>query len=134
MNATVRRVEPHELESLPIDPDSLTDILRAGGLSDPIFRGDYRGHLLCVLGFIPPTILSSDAYLWMYSAPAVRLFPYVVGRWGWRVIDAAFHRYPCIVGHCNRDSAHWLRRLGAEVGYGPGGLVFKLEAANVRRN
>ena len=131
MNATVRRVEVHELESLPIDPDSLTDICRAAGLSDPIFRGDYRGHLLVVLGFIPPTILADDAYLWMYTGELAREFPYIIGRWGWRVTRAAFHRYPRLVGHCNRDSAHWLRRLGAQVTPGPGGLTFRLEAGNV---
>ena len=86
MNATIRRVEAHELEALPIDPESLADILRAAGLSDPIFRGDYRGHLLVVLGFIPPTILADEAYLWMYTDRAAYRFPYVVGRWGWRVI------------------------------------------------
>ncbi len=45
-----------------------------------------------------------------------------------------FYRYSRIVGHCNRDSAHWLRRLGAEVRPGPGGLTFKLEARHVVSN
>ncbi len=134
MNATVRRIEANEIESLPIDADDLADILRAAGLSDPILRGDYGGHLLVVLGFIPPTILSEDSYLWMYSSPVVRRYPMVVGRWGYRVIEAAFHRYSRIVGHCNRDSAHWLRRMGAEVKMGPGGLTFKLEARHVVHN
>jgi len=134
MNAIVRRVEVFELESLPIpEQDELADIVRAGGLSDPILRGDYDGRLLVVLGFIPPTILAEDAYLWMYTSEHARQFPYVVGRWGFRVVEAAFHRYTRIVGHCNRDSAHWLRRLGAEVMPGPGGLTFKLEAGNVTR-
>jgi hypothetical protein len=134
MNATIQRVEAYELETLPIEPTELADITRAAGVSDPILRGDYNGNLLVVLGFIPPTILSDDAYLWMYSSPVVRQYPMVVGRWGYRVIEAAFHRYPRIVGHCNRNSAHWLRRLGAEVTTGPGGLVFKLEAQHVARN
>jgi hypothetical protein len=134
MNATVRRIEAHEVAALPIEPDELADIVRASGLSDPILRGDYDGHLLVVLGFIPPTILSDDTYLWMYSAPVVRQYPMVVGRWGYRVVAAAFHRYTRIVGHCNRDSAHWLRRMGAEVTVGPGGLVFKLEVENVTQH
>ena len=126
MNATVRRVEMYEVDGLPIPSADLADIQRAAGLSDPILRGDYRGHLLAVLGFIPPTLLADDAYLWMWSGPDVAQFPYVVGRWGYRVISAALVRYPRLVGHCNRNSAHWLRRLGAEVSPGPGGLTFKL--------
>ena len=127
MNAAITRVEPDDLEALPIpEPAELADIVRAGGLSDPILRGDYRGHFLVVLGFIPPTLLADDAYLWMYTSQQAVQFPYILGRWGYRVVEAAWYRYPRIVGHCNRDSAHWLRRLGAKVEPGPGGLVFKL--------
>ena len=114
------------LDSFGLDADYYRRLVNAGKLSDPLLEGTIGGELLCLVGFVPPTVTSDLAYLWMYSMPAVAKHKVCVGRFGRRLVAEALKRYPKIVGHCKPESAHWLASLGAEIN----GLEFTLRAAS----
>lgn len=73
--------------------------------------------LIACWGLIPPSMLSTQAYLWMHSTPAVREHQFLVVRHSQRIMERMLLRYPKIIGHCRKDakdSIRWLRWLGAE--------------------
>lgn len=96
--------------------DEEAALIPAARRSDPLIAGLCDSGLLCILGFIPQSILSDEAYLWMCSTPLVNEHKMIFGRWALRLIEAAWERYPRLVGHCQRDSVGWLIRLGAKFG------------------
>lgn len=108
---------------------SLTEqeaLIASAKSSDPLFAGFIDDRLLCLVGFVPPTVLSDVAYLWLYATPAVGQHKVMFGRWAKRLIKAALVRYPRIVGHCTKDSANWLRTLGAIIGQGSELIPFQI--------
>lgn len=89
------------------------------GMSSESWTGYADEKLLCCWGLIPPSLLSNQAYLWMYSTPLIREHQFLLVRHSQRVIEEALLRYPNIIGHCvigARDSIRWLGWLGAEFG------------------
>ena len=110
----VERLVEH-LDSFSLDADYYRRLVNAGKLSDPLLEGTIGGELLCLVGFVPATMFSDVAYLWMYSTPAVAAHKVCVGRFGRRLIAEALKRYPRIIGHCKPDSVHWLASLGAQI-------------------
>lgn len=80
-------------------------------------------------GVIPPTLLSSTAYFWLYTTrhfPAHRVAATRISR---RLVADALGRYPVLVGHCTDRSSRWLRWLGATLGEPQGPLIpFRIEA------
>ena len=94
--------------------DEIDPMTEFGRRSDPLLMGSYGGEVLCFVGFIPLTILSDYAYLWMYSTPAVERHRLIVGRWAHRLITEQ-QRYRWLIGHGTLYSRAWLRSLGAEV-------------------
>lgn len=73
------------------------------------------GDLVAIWGLIPPTLISRQAYLWMYSTDAVSQHKFLFVRHSQRVIERMLERYPTIVGHClvgACDSIRWVRWLG----------------------
>jgi hypothetical protein len=92
-------------------PDVGEVVLAYAQASDPLFAGLYADRLLCFVGFVPATILSDSAYLWMHSTDDVARHKVTVGRFARRLVAAALGRYPKLVGHC--VDTRWLASLGA---------------------
>ena len=87
------------------------------GLSAECWSGYVDDKLICCWGLIPPSLLSTQAYLWMHSTEAIRDHRFLLVRHSQRVIEEALTHYDKIVGHCRvgaEDSMRWIRWLGAE--------------------
>lgn len=102
------------LDSFGLDHEYHRVLLNAAKLSDPLLEGTIGGELLCLVGFVPATVFSDTAYLWMYSTNAVNDHKVCVGRFGKRLIPEALKRYAEIFGYCRPGAIHWLKSLGAE--------------------
>lgn len=75
------------------------------------------GDLACMWGLIPPTILSSTAWLWLVTTEIVAENKFLFIRHSQRWIEEALKTYPEIIGDCllgNTSAQRWLRWLGAE--------------------
>lgn len=75
------------------------------------------GDLACMWGLIPPTILSSTAWLWLVTTEIVAENRFLFIRHSQRWIEEALKIYPEIIGDCllsNASAQRWLRWLGAE--------------------
>lgn len=110
-----------------MSPDEEEALLPAAHRSDPLIAGMCDGGLLCILGFVPATVLSDEAYLWMCSTPLVGSHKVVFARWARRMIEVAWVRYPRLHGHCAKDSVGWLVHLGAKFGEAEALVPFILE-------
>lgn len=84
------------------------------------------GRILCFYGLTPPTMLSIQAHLWMWTAENIRDFTVALIRHSQRHIHEMLQHYPKIFGfgHTARPrSLAWLRRLGAQFGPVDGQLI-----------
>lgn len=90
----------------------------------------HADELVAYCGVIPPTILSDTAYLWMYTTPNFAKHWLVCVRHSRELIADVLRCYPILVGHCNENSAKWLRWLGAFVSAEPqsGFIPFEIKA------
>lgn len=81
--------------------------------------GFVDGQLACMWGLIPPTLLSTTAYLWMLATEVAAQHKFLLVRHSQRYIEEALKIYPTIVGDvmCDNPSGkRWLGWLGAEFG------------------
>lgn len=91
------------------------EIRDAARLSRHILVGRIGQELLCVIGFIPVTFLSDEAYIWMHTTEAASNHKLIVGRHARQVIPRALEAYTKLIGHClTGASRRWLETLGAE--------------------
>jgi hypothetical protein len=98
-----------------MDIEEEAELLPAAQRSDPLLGGFWDDQLLCVVGFVPATILSDSAYLWMCSTPLVNEHKLIFGRWCKWMAGNALTRFQVVRGHCDRHSVGWLRHLGARL-------------------
>ena len=92
--------------------------------SGTIWMGTYDDKPACVLGLIPPTLLSSQAYLWLYTTDVIKGHEFLFVRYSQIMVDAMLEEYDEIVGHtriAETRSIRWLKWLGAKFGK-PNGL------------
>jgi len=90
--------------------------------STELWVGYKDNQLVCCWGLIPPYLLADQAYLWLYTTPALsgNEFPFV--RHSQKAVAKMLEKYPTIVGHAAVDtprSRAWLRWLGASFEDGP---------------
>src|SRR5258708_39200660 len=88
-------------------------------LSGDIWTGTVDDQLVCCWGLIPPSLLSNQAYLWMWASEAVRDHQFLFVRHSQRVMVRMLLRYDTIVGHClikSPQSIRWLKWLEASFG------------------
>ena len=112
MNGEVYQISLDQLKGLTLQPE----VVYAGRISSHILAGFYQSELLCIIGFIPRTFLSDEAYIWMQTMPAAKNHKLMVARHAKRVVARALEFYPKIIGHCfHEDSARWLKSLGATI-------------------
>lgn len=79
--------------------------------------GLINGDLACMWGLIPPTILSSTAWLWLVTTEIVAEHKFLFVRHSQRWMEEALKVYPEITGDCllgNLPAQRWLKWLGAE--------------------
>ena len=79
--------------------------------------GFVNGVPACVWGLIPPTLLSSTAYLWLLTTDIVVEHKFLFIRHSQRYIEEALKEWPTIIGTCdinNHSAKRWLEWLGAE--------------------
>lgn len=99
-------------------------------LSIAIWVGFIDDGIACIWGLIPPTMLSNQAYLWLYTTDLIKHHQFILIRHSQRVIERMLETYPMIVGHVtlgDSKAIRWLRWLGAEFGFPQGtGLPFKI--------
>lgn len=86
-------------------------------MSNDIWIGCVDGELACVWGLIPPTLLSTQAYLWLYHTDLVSQHQFLFVRNSQRVVESMLQKYDTIVGYVmpnNVRGQRWLKWLGAE--------------------
>lgn len=75
-----------------------------------------NGEMLGIAGVSPDTLLSSEAYIWLYANPFNERVPITALRSSRRIVSDFLSVYPRLVGHCestNTKAQRWLRWLGA---------------------
>jgi hypothetical protein len=81
-----------------------------------VYTGFIDGEFVCCWGLIPPSFLSTQAYLWMW-APEPMKYQFTFIRHSQLQVEAMLQYFETIVGDCvigNRSAQRWLRWLGAE--------------------
>jgi hypothetical protein len=99
-------------------------------MSTVIWAGFIDGGLACIWGVIPPTLMSNQAYLWLYTTDLVKEHQFLLVRHSQMVIKDILEEYPSIVGHAiigSDKSIRWLKWLGAKFGEPQGtGIPFRI--------
>lgn len=81
--------------------------------SRPLLAGMYQNQCVCVFGTIPTSLLSEEAYLWLWTAPELPKITF--GRCARKALPKLLALYPKLICNCfNEKSAHWLFSLGAK--------------------
>jgi hypothetical protein len=81
--------------------------------------GYVNGECACVWGLIPPTLLSSSAYLWLLTTDLVEQHKFLFVRHSQRWMEQILKTYPTIIGDWVPGDLHekrWLEWLGAVFG------------------
>jgi hypothetical protein len=98
-----------------------------------VSTGFVDGEFVCCWGLIPPSFLSTQAYLWMWGPEPIR-HQFVFIRQSQIQVQRMLKRYDTIVGEClpqNRSAQRWLKWLGAEFQHPRNGLLpFVIRRAN----
>lgn len=79
--------------------------------------GLVNDRVACVLGLIPPTLLSERAYIWMLATKLVDAHKFLFVRYSQRWMEEALNHYSEIYGDMvgeNESTRRWLRWLGAD--------------------
>lgn len=100
-------------------------------MSVVIWAGFIDGGLACIWGIIPPTLMSYQAYLWLYTTDLIKEHQFILVRHSQIAIEEILKEYPSIVGHAimgSDKSIRWLRWLGARFGEPQGAAIpFRIE-------
>lgn len=81
-----------------------------------VYTGFVDGEFICCWGLIPPSFLSTQAYLWMWAPEPIK-HQFLFIRQSQVQVQKMLETYETIVGHCrvnSRSAQRWLRWLGAE--------------------
>jgi hypothetical protein len=101
-------------------------------MSSAIWVGLIDEQLACIWGLIPPTLMSNQAYLWLYTTDVIKEHQFILIRHSQLVMEEILKRYKSVCGHVvlgNGDSksVRWLRWLGAKFGEPEGrGVPFRI--------
>jgi hypothetical protein len=99
-------------------------------MSSYIWAGHIDNKLACIWGVIPPTLMSEQAYLWLYTTDVIKEHQFTLVRHSQLVIDEILKEYSSLVGHVimgHDKSMRWLKWLGAKFGEPQGtGIPFRI--------
>jgi len=99
------------------DADQTEFFRRCVLIASNVWVGFVDDNLVCIWGLIPPTLLSNQAYLWMYNTEAIKGNEFVFVRQSQIAVKEMLKKYPTICGHVfvsNTRGIRWLKWLGAE--------------------
>lgn len=123
-------IYPDYLAMLPGDQQEIMH--RSMANSSRVWIGSDDDKILGVWGLIPPTILSDQAYLWLFTTAHMQEHVFTFIRHSQRAVAEMLEQFPLIVGHgiVGADrSLRWLKWLGAEFGEPQGtALPFQIKA------
>ena len=89
-----------------------TELMPWVKLSRPLLLGFYGRECVCAFGTIPVSIMSGDAYLWLWNADDLPKIAFA--RHAIQVLPKLLELYPKLICSCFNDkSARWLHSLGA---------------------
>lgn len=104
------------IDGLPTDESS---IMRRWMLtSAEVWVGMIHRQFACCWGVVPPTLLSDEAYLWMYHTPKIERFKFLFVRNSQLAVEDMLTQYNRLYGHVKADasdSKRWLGWLGARL-------------------
>ena len=125
----------------PLDIKRYLDVLDLSGqdkaamdfchlMSVGTWAGLIDDKLAALWGLMPPTVLSNQAYLWLYTTEAMSGHEFILVRHSQIVVKEMLKEYPNIVGHAvinNHKAIRWLKWLGAKFEQPTGGgLPFRI--------
>jgi hypothetical protein len=99
-------------------------------MSVSMWAGLIDGKLAAMWGLMPPTVLSNQAYLWLYTTDVMEGHEFILVRHSQMVVKEMLKEYPSICGHAvvsNHKAVRWLKWLGAKFEHPiGGGLPFRI--------
>lgn len=98
----------------------MDDVLEA---TTQIWYGTVDDEIACIWGLIPPSFLSNQVYMWLYTTELVKDHTFLFVRYSQRAVEQILKEYEIIIGDClveARRSHRWLKWLGAEFGEADG--------------
>jgi hypothetical protein len=101
-------------------------------MSSSIWIGLIDDNMACIWGLIPPSLLSEQAYLWLYTTDVIKEHQFVLVRHSQLVMEEILKRYKSVCGHVfvgegDSKSVRWLKWLGAKFGEpDKGGVPFRI--------
>lgn len=104
--------------------------------STELWVGMKDSELVCVWGLAPASLLSNQAYLWLYTLPALKGNEFLFVRHSQRAVEQMLERYSMIVGHTTAETeqvVRWLRWLGAKFGEPEGKFIPFTITRRIRR-
>ncbi len=98
-------------------PDAEATLREAVNRSIEVRYGLLDGEVACMWGLIPPSLLSTTAYLWLLTTDIIAEHKFLFIRHSQRWMEDALKTYPIIIGDVlvsNAPARKWLDWLGAE--------------------
>ena len=109
------------------DEATLRQCLRISAVS---WIGSVDGKAACVWGLVPPTLMSDQAYVWLFTSEIVEAHQFLLVRYSQMMVEDMLKEFGTLVGHCKIGafrSMRWLRWLGAVFGKPTGkGIPFMI--------
>jgi hypothetical protein len=99
-------------------PGEKATMIQCFSLSPEVWVGWADRSVACVWGVVPPTLLSEQAYLWLWAGDIVPEHQFLFIRHSQLVIEKLLKKYSMIVGLTDpeqKKTARWLKWLGAEI-------------------
>jgi hypothetical protein len=90
-----------------------------------VYLGFVDDKFVCCWGLVPPTFLSTQAYLWMWAPEPIK-HQFVFIRHSQMQIQKMLERYERVTGYCEvraKSARRWLSWLGAEFGERNGDIL-----------
>lgn len=124
MTVQIRRLDQSDMTWLSrlhaplIENDEVTlrKCLRISAIS---WMGLVDEKIGCIWGLVPPSLMSDQAYIWLFTSKIAEEHQFLLVRYSQLMIEDMLKEFPTIVGHCRVDtprSIRWLRWLGAKFG------------------
>lgn len=124
MRATIQNISHGGLlglisstKSVKLTDHELKTMSECVSISKDIWVGLVDGQLACAWGLIPPSLLSHQAYLWLYTTPKVEEEKFLFVRHSQRAVEDMLKRWSTLVGYCdamNERAIRWVKWLGGE--------------------
>ena len=120
MKVEINRIEPSDKAWLAqVALESERTLLECLRLSAFAWTGSVDGELACVLGMVPPSLMSNQAYIWLHTTEVAERHQFLLVRYSQIMIEKMHEKFEILVGHCEikaHRSRRWLRWLGADFG------------------